>query len=84
MLGRASQSSFPLLNPVTGGLTGLLVSLEASVPTPPSEQGPVSHLLKDAIIPHFVRRFIPHDQNLQGGKYGAGGLGEAVGLASKG
>lgn len=40
-------------------------------------------LFKDAIIPHFVRRFIPHDQNLQGGKYGAGALKEAVGLVSK-
>lgn len=56
--------------------------LEDSVPTPPSEQGPVPHLLKDAIVPHFIRALVPHDQDLQGGKDGAEGLEAAAGLAT--
>ena len=31
-------------------------------------RGQPAHLLKDAVVPHFVGAFIPHDQNLQGEK----------------
>lgn len=67
--GRADGMEVPVRFPTATSCKGrLLLSLEDSVPTPPSEQGPVPHLLKDAIVPHFVRGFVPHDQDLQGGR----------------
>ena len=39
-----------------------------SLPAGAPGRGRPAHLLKDAIVPHFVGALVPHDQNLQGEK----------------
>lgn len=83
--GRADGMEVPVRFPTATSCKGThlaLAKLGGQCPHPTLRAGPSPHLLKDAIVPHFVRGFVPHDQDLQGGKCRAKGLETASGLAT--
>lgn len=69
----------PIAYTLSGRLCPAPAKLQAKVPHLPRArgQGQPAYLLKDAVVPHLVRGFVPHDQNLPGEKRAADGSTES-------